>query len=154
MPPDSNFSFSVRDYRPEDFTILHGIDRACFPDCMAYSRTELAFYLGHPASICRIADCGGTVLGFVVGRLESTSLAHVITLDVIAGARRQGVGTSLMAVLHGEFRARGVTQVGLEVAVSNEGAQRFYKRLGYERVGLLRNYYQARSDAYRMFLRL
>lgn len=150
----SEAAFAIRNYRPEDFSTMHGIDRVCFPDYMAYSKVELAFFLGHPAAISKVADLGGRILGFVVGRIESAAHAHVITLDVIPEARRQGVGSALMSVLHEEFRGRGVLQSGLEVAVGNEGARRFYERLGYERTAVLRNYYQAQTDAYRMSLRL
>ncbi len=86
--------------------------------------------------------------------MESVDHAHVTTLDVIPEARRHGVGSALMEVLHEEFRARGIIQVMLEVAVANEEAQGFYARLGYGRLGLLRHYYKAQSDAYRMSLLL
>lgn len=144
----------MRNCRPADLATLHAIDRICFPEDTAYSRAELAFFLGHPAAISRIAELEGKVLGFVIGRTEAGASAHVITLDVVPEARRHGVGSALMAALHAEFRARGITQVVLEVAVVNEEAQRFYARLGYSRVGRLRHYYKAEGDAYRMSLLL
>ena len=154
MSSDSLGHPSIRNYRREDLSTLHEIDRICFPDYMAYSRAELAFYLGHPAAISKVAELDGRIFGFVVGRMESSACAHVITLDVIPEARRRGVGSALMELLHEEFRARGITQVVLEVAAVNEEAQRFYARLGYGHVGTLRHYYKARVDAFRMLLRL
>ncbi len=59
-----------------------------------------------------------------------------------------------MSVLHEEFRRRGLRTAVLEVDTANEGAQRFYRGLGYERGEILSGYYMGRSDAFRMRLRL
>jgi ribosomal-protein-alanine N-acetyltransferase len=151
-PPSD--SITIRDFRPEEIPRMHEIDRICFPDYMAYSRAELVFFLKHPASITRIAECGGEIVGFAVGCREPGVLAHIITLDVVPEARRCRVGTALMAALHEAFREGGVAQVVLEVATANEGARRFYEGLGYERKRLLRGYYKNRSDAYQMMRQL
>jgi GNAT superfamily N-acetyltransferase len=49
----------------------------------------------------------------------------------IAGARRQGLGETLMRALHEEAAARGVTKVWLEVIEQNESAFRLYEKLAY-----------------------
>jgi ribosomal protein S18 acetylase RimI-like enzyme len=53
-------------------------------------------------------------------------------IGVVPSARRQGVAETLMGALHEEARARGVTQVWLEVIEQNESAFRLYEKLGYE----------------------
>jgi len=142
----------IRDVKPNDFEKLYDIDRICFPDYMAYSRAELRFYLRHPFSISRLAEFARNVIGFAIGRIEPGACAHIITLDVVPGERRRKVGSALMEVLHAEFRRLGAARVMLEVDTGNETAQSFYLGLGYERRELLRGYYDARSDAYRMML--
>jgi len=154
MPRPSSDSITIRDFRPEEIPRMHEIDLICFPDYMAYSRAELVFFLKHPAAITRIAERGGEIAGFAVGGREPGARAHIITLDVVPEARRCGIGAALMAALHEAFRERGVAQVVLEVATGNEGAQRFYVELGYERKNLLRGYYKNRSDAYQMMRQL
>jgi ribosomal protein S18 acetylase RimI-like enzyme len=52
-------------------------------------------------------------------------------VGVVAVARRQGIGETLMHALHDEAAARGVTNVWLEVIAQNEGAFRLYEKLGY-----------------------
>ena len=140
----------ICDCSSDEIERLHEIDRVCFPDYMAYSRTELHFFLRHPFSIGKMAVAAATICGFAIGRCRPGSLAHVITLDVIPEARRHGVGAMLMAALHEEFRKRDCTQVALEVAAGNSAAQRFYEALGYRRVKLLPGYYQGRQDAYHL----
>ncbi len=99
----------VRDYRPQDLSTLHRIDRICFTPEIAFSRTELLFYVQHPHAISRIAERDGQIVGFAVGRVEQGDAGHVLTLDVVPDARRAGTGTVLMNALHEEFRntARG-----------------------------------------------
>jgi [ribosomal protein S18]-alanine N-acetyltransferase len=150
----SSDSTIIRDFRPEEIPRMHEIDRLCFPDYMAYSRAELIYFVKHAASITRIAECAGEIIGFAVGCCAPGSQAHIITLDVAPEARRRRVGTALMEALHEEFRKRGVVQVALEVATGNESAQRFYEKLGYELKKLLRGYYKNRSDAYQMVRQL
>jgi ribosomal protein S18 acetylase RimI-like enzyme len=53
-------------------------------------------------------------------------------IGVVPSARRRGVAETLMGALHEEARARGVTQVWLEVIEQNESAFRLYEKLGYE----------------------
>jgi ribosomal protein S18 acetylase RimI-like enzyme len=55
-------------------------------------------------------------------------------VGVIASARRQGIGETLMRALHEEAAARGVTKVWLEVIEQNESAFRLYEKLAY-RIG-------------------
>ena len=57
--------------------------------------------------------------------------AWVGGVGVIASARRQGIGETLMHGLHDEAAARGVTQVWLEVIEQNESAFRLYEKLAY-----------------------
>ena len=140
----------IRGYDRKDFRILHAIDTACFPAHMAYSRAELLYFLEHEASVARVADIAGLIVGFAVGLNEPDAAAHVVTLDVVPEARRRGVGTGLMEALHEEFRRRHASQVMLEVDAGNEGAQRFYLELGYERQGLIPGYYKGKGDAVTM----
>jgi ribosomal-protein-alanine N-acetyltransferase len=137
----------IRDYDRKDFQILHAIDTACFPAHMAYSRAELLFFLGHGASIARVAEIAGRIVGFAVGLNEPCAAAHVVTLDVVPEARRRGVGTGLMEALHEEFHKGHASQVNLEVDAGNEAAQHFYVGLGYERLGLIPGYYKGKGDA-------
>jgi ribosomal-protein-alanine N-acetyltransferase len=66
----------------------------------------------------------------------------VTTLAVACEARRRGLGTHLMLALVEAAVAAGSSHLTLEVRVSNEAAQRLYRRFGFETVGLRRHYYR------------
>ncbi|MGA7670444.1 MAG: GNAT family N-acetyltransferase [Nitrolancea sp.] len=58
--------------------------------------------------------------------------AYVATLAVTAAASGRGIGRALMDRAEQWTRDRGLTIVTLEVFAQNEGARRFYDRLGYQ----------------------
>ena len=82
--------------------------------------------------------------GFVLMR-QAGDEAEVLTLAVLPEARRQGRASALMRAALETCRSRGVTQVFLEVAADNPGAQALYATLGMVEGGRRRAYY-ARPD--------
>jgi len=145
-----NSLFRIRNYRAQDLAKLHEIDHACFAPDIAFSKAEMFSHLSRHNSITRIAEISGTVVGFVVGRVDGPLFSHVLTLDVLPGARRSKIGTSLMGALHSEFRNRHVRWTVLEVNASDLGARQFYEKLNYRYVETIRGYYNGREDALRM----
>ena len=143
-------TLSIREYRIGDESRLHGIDQLCFDSDIAFTKSELRFNLHQPDSISCVAERQGEIIGFVLGRVSNGREAHVITLDVLPKARRQGIGTLLMDALHAKFRDKRVVLSVLEVSTRNLSAQYLYQALGYEVVDTLRGYYNGREDAYRM----
>jgi ribosomal-protein-alanine N-acetyltransferase len=139
-----------RDYRPSDFESLWKLDRECFPPGIAYSRSELQAFLSRKAAETIVAESEGRIVAFVLGWRRSHTEGHVITLDVTASARRQGLGRQLMVELEGRFHVAGVRRVQLETAITNAIAIGFYERLGYRRVARLRGYYGSGLHAWKM----
>ncbi len=144
----------IRNAEKSDLERLFDIDQECFPPGIAYSMTEMRFYLTRSGSISKVAEGDGRIVGFIIGKAEAALQAHIITLDVIPEARRRQVGSALMEALHTEFRGRRIKRVVLEVATNNVAAQQFYIFFGYERLGILPGYYGEGSDAYSMIVKL
>lgn len=149
-----NAAFVIREYRPEDIDCLCAIDRICFEPEIAYSRSELLFYIKRCNSLAWVAERLGTVVGFAVGRVERNRTAHVLTIDVLPEVRRLGIGKALLERLHEGFRKHNVQLVVLEVNTRNLVAQQFYYKFGYHIVEFLRGYYRSCGDAYRMVLQM
>ena len=97
-----------------------------------------------------MAEGAEGIVAFVLGARRGRREGHVITLDVAAEARRQGVGRDLLARLEERFRAQGVRRIGLEVAVDNAVAIAFYERHGYRTGGRIADYYGPGLDAWQM----
>ncbi len=72
---------------------------------------------------------------------------HIITIDVIASARRFGVGSLLLGTAEDRLRAAGCRSIELETAVDNSSALAFYKRHGYSVIKTFPRYYSNGVDA-------
>jgi ribosomal-protein-alanine N-acetyltransferase len=140
-------AFVIREFKPEDFDMIWRMDQECFPPGMAYSRQELRQYVRHRGSFTLVAADAdqGKAAGFIV--VHDGPVGHVITIDVIAEARRSGVGTMLLEAAEDRLRAGGSRAVGLETAVDNLAALSFYKRHGYNVIRTWPRYYSNGVDA-------
>lgn len=121
---------------------------------MAYSRPELAFYMQRPGAFTLVVEGDGdskasSVLGFIVAEVQRRN-GHIITIDVVAEARRLGVGSALLAAAEEQLLESGVEAVTLETAVNNDAAIRFYKGKGYFVEKTVPGYYSGQLDALRM----
>jgi ribosomal protein S18 acetylase RimI-like enzyme len=86
------------------------------------------------------------VLGFIVAETRRKS-GHIITIDVIAGARRTGVGSALLHAAEERLIRTGAAAVALETPVNNAAAIRFYKQKGYFVEKTVGGYYSNQMDA-------
>lgn len=157
--------FAIRDFQPTDFETLWRIDQGCFDPQISYSRAELSFYMHRPAAFTLVAldvpqkvnmkevesvSSTGTpsssIAGFIVAEANRKS-GHIITIDVIAAARRFGVGSLLLSSAEGRLRAAHCRLVELETAVDNVSALSFYKRHSYNVTRTFPRYYSNGTDA-------
>ena len=76
--------------------------------------------------------------------------AHLSLLAVQPGYQRLGIGRQLVEWLEASARTAGTFVIHLELRALNDGARRFYERLGYREVGRKVAYYGGREDALRM----
>ena len=140
-------SFAIRDFDPGDFDTLWRMDQECFPPGISYSRQELRTYLRYRGAFTLVAvDVRSSEpQGFIVA--QSGGTGHIITIDVVAKARRSGVGSMLLKTAEDRLRASGCRAVDLETAVDNLGALSFYKRHGYSVIRTWPRYYSNGVDA-------
>lgn len=75
----------------------------------------------------------------------------ITNIAVRPDVRRQGLGRAVVEALLDRARSLGVTDVYLEVRLSNEPAIALYRALGFDVVGTRKNFYkQPTEDAYTM----
>lgn len=110
---------------------------------------SIARHVRDPDSEVAVACDGDVVVGFVVARFFSQRV-HVNLLAVRPQYRRRGVGQLLMHWVESMAIVAGCFSVSLEVRAKNQGARRFYQRLGYRHVQTLSEYYDGREAAHRM----
>ncbi len=150
LPPQSRYNdgvqFRIRQFEKADFDTLWRIDQACFDPQLAYSRPEMAFYMRRPGSFTLVAESAAGIVGFIVSETRRDN-GHIITIDVVAEARRSGVGSALLRAAEEQLLGAGAVMVALETPVNNEAAIRFYKGKGYFVEKTVAGYYSNHLDA-------
>jgi [ribosomal protein S18]-alanine N-acetyltransferase len=153
--------FRLRDFLPADFEAVWRIDQQCFAPGISYSRLDLAAYLRRPTAFSVVAvsaeaeqtqpgladESPSNIFGFIVAESGSRGNGHIITIDVLPAARKNGVGSRLLLAAEDRLRAANCHSVILETAVDNRAALSFYKRHAYHVAKTIPRYYSDGVDA-------
>jgi len=73
--------------------------------------------------------------------------AEVIDIGVFSEYRKRGIGKGLFEAVFQYMRENGVGALNLEVREDNIPAIRLYEKLGFEKVGVRKKYYDNKVDA-------
>jgi ribosomal-protein-alanine N-acetyltransferase len=159
-PHTADITFTIRDYRSADFDRLWHIDQLCFPPGIAYTQMDLSGFIMRRNAITLVGEfqsgvADDPIAGFVIAQPVRRKYGRILTLDILPQARRFGLATQLMNASEDRLRALGCSEIYLETAVDNEAALRLYRKLGYQVLRTLPEYYTSHSlDAFQMFKRL
>lgn len=93
-------------------------------------------------AVARVIEVGGAVAGamFVLrgGDPEyPTTVMHIFISTAFRGNR---IGEEALALAIADEFAHGITRITLDPNIHNDGAIRSYERLGFRRIGVLRDY--------------
>jgi ribosomal-protein-alanine N-acetyltransferase len=118
-------------------SILH---RACFPED-PWEIPAITEIMGIPGFFGKVAWEENAAAGFVLA-LDLGKECEILSLGVVPGQRRTGIGSALLDSTCFEARLRGAESVALEVAVDNTAARALYAAKRFTVVGRRRNYYR------------
>jgi [ribosomal protein S18]-alanine N-acetyltransferase len=137
---------------PDESTLLFRVmapkERAVAARIMASSQPWLT--LGRKETAARellgnlnrevyVAEMDGQMAGFIVLCMTGAFVGYLQTICVAREFRNRGIGTALIHFAEKRI-FRESPNVFLLVSSFNKGAQRLYARLGYKRIGELRDY--------------
>lgn len=92
--------------------------------------------------ICRVIELNRSIVGHGVMALGPGE-CHLLNLCVAPAFQRRGFGTQLIEYLLAHARRAGAMTALLEVRASNKAAYALYQRLGFDEIGVRKNYYPA-----------
>jgi ribosomal-protein-alanine N-acetyltransferase len=142
---------SVRPMRWPDIKGVHLLESELFtvdPWTIEQFWSELA----QPTRRYVVAVDGERVVGYAGAFLLAPD-SDVQTIAVSSLDQGRGIGATLLRSLMDEASAAGCRQMLLEVRSDNPTAIAMYKRFGFERISLRRDYYEHGIDAVIMRLR-
>ncbi|MEO0388204.1 MAG: GNAT family N-acetyltransferase [Pseudomonadota bacterium] len=124
---------------PERLAALHARSFTLAPK--PWSAQAFADLLATPTCHLLVEDPGFAVLRCAGG------MGEVLTLAVPPEHRRQGLATRLLSALEATAKAKGATEILLEVNEENAAGRALYARAGYAKAGWRKDYYDGPSGA-------
>lgn len=145
-------SVNVRAATSSDLDAILDIEGKSFTS--PWSRETLLEELdGKAWSYVQAAELQNAVVGFIVYWIVLNEI-HLLNLAVHPDWRRMGIAAAMMHHLLANAKSHDVSEIFLEVRVSNRNAQTLYRRFGFKPIGMRRNYYTDNGeDAIVMCLR-
>jgi [ribosomal protein S18]-alanine N-acetyltransferase len=147
----TNSELSLRLARPAEATTIANLSRDLIEYGLQWRWTPIRVAASIRAANVNVlvARIHENIAGFAIMRYGDDD-AHLDLLAVAPPYRRAGVGRQLLEWLEKCAVVGGIFSVALEVRAGNDGAQLFYKRMGYRTLVHLPGYYQGIEAALRM----
>ncbi len=136
-------AFFCRPMRPEDLAPCAAIE-AGVPD--GWSERAISCELSQEISRLFVAQTEeGAIAALAIFQLVCGE-ASLCAVSTAPSMRRQGAAEQLLSAAFSALFAQGAQTVFLEVRSHNTAARALYRKLGFEEIGLRRNFYQNPAD--------
>lgn len=131
---------AIRSMRLSDLREVLKIERDIYDFPWPKRAFEDCLRLGYHCIL--LADPSARIGAYGVMEMRSAE-AHICNVSVARTLHRKGAGRVVMTALLRVAQQKGLRSAYLEVRPSNQGAQAFYKALGFRHGRTKRNYYRA-----------
>lgn len=132
-------SVEIREMCQADLEEVAALEQTIFS--MPWSQKGFDAAIRQDAALYLTARLDGKLAGYC-GLLQSFDEADITNVAVAPQFRNQGVAHAMLTQLMRNGKDRGIENFTLEVRAGNEAALHLYEKLGFERVGVRRNFYE------------
>lgn len=137
------FHVIIRRMRAEDAAHVAEIERKSFSE--PWPEKEFTKASAADNYIYLVAEHNNKIIGYA-GCVFAADEADITNIAVDFEVRRMGIGRRLLLCLVEQAQKAGLTNIFLEVRVSNEAARGLYVQTGFEAVGLRKNFYSKPAE--------
>lgn len=145
--------FEAEAMRVPDLTEVIAVEHQAYPVPWTHGNFVDSLAANYPAEVLRGARA--ELLGYWVA-MPGVDEMHLLNITVVPAWQGCGLAVAMLDRLVARCRSAGLTQLWLEVRISNERAREVYRRYGFSEVGRRRAYYPVtqgpREDAILMSL--
>lgn len=134
----------IRPAERRDITELLALEQSQFPE--PWTRGMLLDEISNVETRRYTVAVEGPLIVGYLGVMFVLDELHVNTIGTLPGHEGRGIATALLDDAWRDANERGILRATLEVAVSNERAQRLYYRFGFRPVGVRKNYYERTQE--------
>ncbi|HVP78809.1 MAG TPA: N-acetyltransferase [Thermodesulfobacteriota bacterium] len=129
----------IRPFSFADLEFILQIETHSFPKSPYDWATFLNLYALYPETFLVYVDTGHGQKGEeILGYIVFSQDGHILSIAVLPQHRRKGIGRQLLQSVR---VTPALKKVWAEVRRSNRGAQAFYSKMGFQRIGTVPNYY-------------
>lgn len=141
----------IRDMTEVDLTEICNIEQESFSDPWSYEDFLESFRNEHNSYL--VAEQDDVIVGYC-GYWGVGEEGYIYNVAVRKDYRRRQIGYRMLSELIIRAQEKGITALTLEVRRSNEAAIGLYERLGFESVGIRKDFYsKPREDSVIMWLK-
>ena len=152
MTSSKHSTLNVRTACVSDAHAIVEIEQAVFPD--PYSLDTVLRLIEEGYAFALVCENGqGEICGYLLAQCIPPE-AELLRIAVSQAARRMGAGGALMAKFLAVCRARGASELFLEVRASNEAAMSLYRAFGFTQCGVRKQYYKHPCEDAYLFSRI
>lgn len=129
----------IRRMTLEDIPAAVQIEKSCFS--LPWSADSFCDSIRRTDTIFLVCEKDGKIAGYI-GMYVSFDEGSITNVAVMPEYRKQGIGEALVSYAQKAGKEAGVNTIFLEVRVSNEPAIALYRKMGFETLGIRKNFYE------------
>lgn len=129
----------VRRMEERDLDQVAELEQAIFS--MPWSRKAFQDSISLAHTLYVVAEDEGKILGYC-GCYQMLEEAEITNVAVAEAFRGQGIASRMLETLMSLGEEQGAFAYTLEVRAGNEAAIRLYEKLGFENLGIRKNFYE------------
>lgn len=138
----------IREMCPNDILQTACIEKECFS--MPWSEKSFADSLKREDTVFLVSEMEGRIAGYI-GMYICLEEADITNVAVGTAYRKQGCGKALVSAVIELAKKKQIEKIFLEVRVSNAPAISLYEKMGFQKIGIRKNFYEhPQEDAYIM----
>lgn len=131
----------IRRAEAADCDTLAELEKICFPEEPWSFKSMYNDVVENERTVYMVAEEDGEIIAYG-GLWKIFDEGHITNIAVVPERRREHMGEKLVTELIETTRAEGLTSWTLEVRADNDPAIALYEKLGFERAGLRKRYYE------------
>lgn len=128
-----------------DVEAIMAIQEACYGGTAPWGRLVVYNEIQSPYSFFLLASSHGEPVAFIAVSLKRGQM-HITNVATKPSFQKQGLASFLIETAADIGRQIDQRMMSLEVRVSNKGAIRLYKKIGFKEVYVKKNYYQDNGE--------
>ncbi|MHA1797420.1 MAG: ribosomal protein S18-alanine N-acetyltransferase, partial [Candidatus Helarchaeota archaeon] len=133
-----------------DLKQLISIERESFDS--PYSDHLMKYIVNSKNSINLVAENNEKIIGYIFAILKANQEGHIISIAIKPEFRKMRVGNNLVNEIIKIMKKNKAKNLVLEVRTTNQDAIKFYEKIGFKIIRVLKEYYDNKYDAFKMEL--